>query len=325
MPGVARDVRTVIKKNNFFSRAENNLYPGTYELTPTPKMLVEIGDIEGDLIRFEYFRILTINYQGEYRVYNFDGNSLYEIFMVELPHQVKEFELIGDLLWYTTHRNGIYVYSLFDSMNPEELFHLNIEGYLKPFAVRDSIVAVASQSSPGPIRIFSYHNDGTVTELDRIGDFSASRLYFLDNYLLKTSNYSDNYAIFSIEDPSDIRLVYNGHYGGFQGSFLYADTLIIAPRYPGNVYVTIDLSDPTSPEETGSFSVTSILEGIINDSTAIGRYYNYNEGHCVFERSSHGNFEAVAMVSEFWGIQYHQGSTPPYFLIGNKLWRLEER
>jgi len=325
MPGFARDVRTVIKKTNFFSRAENNLYSGTYKLTPTPKRLVEIGDIEGDLIRFGYFRILTISYQGEYRVYNFDGSSLHEIFMVQFPPAVKEFRLFGDELWYTTHDDGIYVYSLFDALNPIQLFHLDIEGYLKPFAVKDSLVGVGSLSGAGPIRLYSYHDDGTVTELDRIGDFSASRLYFLDHYLLRTVKYSDSYSIFDIEDPSDIRLVYNGQYGGFQGSFLYTDTLIITPSYPGNVYITIDLSDPANPEEIGSFSVTGILEGIINDSTAVGRYYYYNDGLCVFERSRHGNFETVAIVSEFYGTWYHHGNTPPYFLIGDKLWKLEER
>ncbi|UCE66728.1 MAG: hypothetical protein JSU85_01560 [Candidatus Zixiibacteriota bacterium] len=325
MPGVARDVRTVIKKSNFFSIAENHLYPRTYVLTPTPKMLVEIGDIEGDLIRFEYFRILTINYQGEYRVYNFDGNSLYEILMVEFPHQVKELKLLGDELWYTTHQDGIYVYSLFNSLNPVELFHLDIEGYLKPFAVKDSLVVVGSQSSPGPIRVYSYHNDGTVTELDRIGDFSVNKIYFRGDYLIVTGYYSNLYTIFNLENPSDIRLVYNGHYGGFESSFLYGETLIIAPRYPGNVYIMVDLSDPTNPEEIGGFAVTGRLEDFINDSTAVGRYYYNNDGLCVFERAPRTNFQAVAMVSEFYAYRFHHGSAPPYFLIGGKLWKLEER
>lgn len=118
LPGVAFDVRATIRKNNYFSIIDNDLRPRDYVLTPTPYVLTELGEIEGDLIRFEFFRILTITYQGQYRVYSFDGNVVAEIAVVEFPPAVKEFKLFGNVLWYTTHVNGIYVYSLTDPLNP---------------------------------------------------------------------------------------------------------------------------------------------------------------------------------------------------------------
>lgn len=330
MPGFARDIRTTIRKNNYLSLIENYLRPGVYTLWRMPRMLTEIGDIEGDLIRFEYFRILTINYGGEYRVYDFDGSSLSEALMVEFPYQVKEFKLIGDLLWYTTHHNGIYVYSLFDSMDPEEYFHLDIDGYLQAFDVRDSLVAVASSSGPGPIRLFSYYNDGTVTQLDSMANFTARRVYFRSHYLITTGYTTDLYCVFDVADPADIRFVYRGNLDGYESLFLRGDTLILkstggnASRGKYN-YFMIDMSDPADPSDAGEFTANGRIEYIIDDYTAVGRYYFDNNALSVFLWDPHGEFVSVAMVSEFYGYRYHHGSTPPYFLIGEKLWKLEER
>jgi hypothetical protein len=324
MPGFARDVRTIIRKSNYFSIYETYLHPAVYVLMPTPKVLVDLGAIEGDLISFEFFKILTINYQGEYRVYDFNGSSLSENMMVEFPPAVKEFKLFGDLLWYTTHDDGIYVYSLFNPLNPFQYFHLDIDGYLGPFDVKDSLVAVTSNYRPGPIRLLSYHTDGTVNELDRIGDFSANKIYFLGDYLIITG-YGSGYTIFDVADPSDIRLAHNGSYGRSSSSFLRGDTLILAPDYGDYNYVMIDLSDPANPEEFGRFSATGRIDHILNDSTAIGEYYYEYQALCVFDRTSPTNFDAVAMVSEFYGYQGHHGGSPPYYLIGGRLWRLENR
>lgn len=330
MPGVARDVRATIKKNNHYSLIENYLRPGVYILTPTPQILTEIGEIKGDLIRFEYFRILTINYQGEYRVYNFNGYNLSEMVMVELPIPVKEFKLLGNLLWYTTHQDGIYVYSLFDSMHPVELLHLDIDGYLKAFAVKDSLVAVGSQSSPGPIRLYSYHTDGTVTELDRIENFTTRRIYFRSHYLITTGYATDLYCIFDVADPTDIRFVYRGNLDGFESPFLHGDTLILAAS-GGNAsrgeygYFMIDMSDPANRSDIGGFAADGRIDNIEDDFTAVGRYYFDGDALSVFKRTTGGDFEAVAMVSEFYGYRFHHGSAPPYYLIGEKLWKLEER
>jgi hypothetical protein len=330
MPGFARYIRATIKKNNYYSLIENYLRPGVYALWHMPRILTEIGDIEGDLIRFEYFQILTINYGGQYRVYDFDGSSLSEALMVEFPYQVKQFKLIGDLLWYTTHRNGIYVYSLFDSMNPEEYFHLDIDGYLQAFDVKDSLVVVGSSSGPGPIRLFSYHNDGTVIQLDSMANFSVRRVYFRSHYLITTGYTTDLYCIFDIADPTDIRFVYRGNLDGYESLFLYGDTLILKSS-GGNAsrgeydYFMIDMSDPANPSDAGEFTANGRIEYMIDDHMSVGRLYLDNNALCVFLRDPSGDFQAVAVVSEFYGYRYHHGNTSPYFLIGEKLWKLEER
>jgi hypothetical protein len=330
LPEYARDVRATIRKNDHFSLIENYLRPGVYAIAPTPRILTEIGEVEGDLIRFDSSRILTVNYQGEYRVYDFNGHDLTEIVMFEFPHEVKEFKLYGIFFWYTTHQDGIYVYSLADPLNPAEIFHLNIDGYLQGFDVMDSLVAVGPNSGPGPIRLYSFHYDGSATELDRIEDFSANKLYFRSHYLITTGFSTDTFCIFDISDPTDIRFVRRGHYDGFISPYLSGQTLILRANSGNGAsgeygYIMIDLSDPPKPVNFGDFFAEGAIENFKDDLIAAGRYYFDDYALSVFERAPDGNYEAVAMVSEFQSYPELNGADPPYFLMGGKLWKLEQR
>lgn len=329
IPGHARYERVTIYKNNFFSLIENYLSPDDYVLVPTPFILAEIGSLEGDAIRFEPNRILTVTYSGNYRVYGYNDNDVIEIASAEFPYQVKNFKLYDNTLWYTTHDNGIYVYSLTDPLNPAQVYHLDISGYLEPFAQKDSIVVVGPLSGHGPIRVFSYSDIGTVDELDRIGDFSVGHLSFISDYLIKLQGQGDPLTIFDLSDPSDIRLVYNVHYDGYDRPLMHSDSLILtgAGRAMSGIreYKMIDLSDPRYPLEEYDFSATGQIEDIIDDSTAIGRFYFDDTALCVFRRNPQGDFETIAIVSEFYGYKEHQGCNPPYFIIGDRLWKMEEQ
>lgn len=330
MPGYARDARAMIRKNNFFSLIENYLQPGVYMMTPTPQIFTEIGDIDGDLIRFDSSRILTVNYQGEYRVYSLSGDGLSEIAMVQLPHLVKEFKLTGAWLWYTTHENGIYVFSLADPLNPLEIVHLDIDGYLRAFDVSDSLVAVGPNSGAGALRLYSYHNDGSVVELDRVENFIVDKVYFSSHYLITTGSLTDLFCIFDISDPADIRFLYRGNYDDYRTPYTFGQTLILRATGGNGTrgeygYIVIDLSDPPKPVNSGGFFGEGKIEDFLDDLTATGRYYFDDYALSVFERSPDGDFEAIAMVSEFPGYPEQHGAHPPYFLMGGKLWKLEQR
>jgi hypothetical protein len=329
VPGHARNNRVTIYKNNYFSLIENYLSPDDYILDPTPFILTEIGEIEGDVIRFDPGRILSVTYQGNYHVYDYNDNNVIEIATAEFPYQVKNFKLYDDTLWYTTHENGMYVYSINDPFNPEQLFHLDISGYLKPFARKDSIVVVGPLSSPGPIRVFSHRDNGTVDELDRIGDFSVGYLTFISYYLIKLQGQINPLMIFDLSDPSDIRFVYSDHYDGYSRPFMYGDTLVLRSTHGnawyGHGYLEIDLSDPANPLDLDGFTARGRIEDIVDDSTAVGRYYYHDSALSVFRRDPQGDFEPIAIASEFYGYKEHQGCNPPYFVIGDRLWKMEER
>lgn len=329
VPGFGRVFPAAIKKDNHFSIIVDHLRSGTYSLSPTPLKLGEIGRIKGDLIRFENSRIITINYQGEYRVYSFNGYDISEILMVELPFPVVEFKLFGDELWYTTFQDGIYVYSLADPMNPAELFHLDFYGLPRAFDVKDSLVAVGANAGTGPIRLFAYHTDGTVTELDRIGNLAVRKIYFRSHYLIALNYYSNLYTVFDVADPNDVRFEYQGNHEGYYSPFFYGDTLILEGSgiYPPEEkmgFLMIDMSDPGNPSEIGEFMAEGRIDYIVDDFTAVGRYYLDGDAMSVFKRTAAGDFEAVAMVSEH-GYDYHHGSDPPYFLTCERLWKLEKR
>ena len=330
LPGYAREIRATFRKNNHFSLIENYLHPGTYALTPTPRILTEIGEVDGDLIRYDPDRILAVNYQGEYRVYSFDGEEISEIAFAQLPPPVKEFKISGALLWYTTHQGGIYAYSLADPLNPVEIFHLEIDGYLRAFDVSDSLVAVGPNSGPGDIRLYSYHPDGSVTELDRIGEFVVEKLHFRSHYIITTGYSTDMFCIFDVADPTDIRFVRKGNYEGYASPYLLDQSLILRAA-SGNSssgeygYIIIDFSDPPKPVNIGGFFGEGKIEDFRDDLTVAGRYYFDDYALSVFERAPDGNFESVAIVSEFQGYPEQHGAKPPYFLMGGKLWKLEDR
>ncbi|MEE8417775.1 MAG: hypothetical protein V3S06_03845, partial [candidate division Zixibacteria bacterium] len=165
IPSHALYKTVIIYKNDFFSLRVPAMKSGEYPLTPTPYTLREIGEIEGDAVKFESDEVITVTYRGEYRVYGYGNDNLWELTLFELPHQVKTFKLRGDTLWYSTHENGIFAYSLADPYNPVQLLHLDISGYIRSFALKDSLVAVArSNYDFGYITLFSYSPDGSVNE-----------------------------------------------------------------------------------------------------------------------------------------------------------------
>jgi hypothetical protein len=329
LPGYALDVRATIYRNNFFSKIENDLRPGEYVRTPTPCIFVEIGEIEGEAIRFESDMILSVTYQGDYHVYSYNHEGLTELATAEFPYSVKNFKLYGDTLWYTTHENGIYVYSLSDPLNPRQLFHLDIDGYLWPFAKRDSIVAVGSFYEPGPLRVFSYFPDGNIEELDRIENYLIREMTFISNYLITLGNYYNLPTVFDLQDPTDVRVVYNGENWEYDSGFMYYDTLVLVSRsgnaWSGTVdYLMLDLSDPSNPIDSYEFSATGWISEIIDDSTALGNYYYHSCAFCVFNRSSHSKFETIAIISEEGFLNGYGGCFPPYFIICDHLWMLIE-
>jgi hypothetical protein len=112
-------------------------------------------------------------------------------------------------------------------------------------------------------------------------------------------------------------------------SFLWGDTLGINYGYFRVSFGCrlFEFADPVNPVMFANFSVGGQITEVINDTLAVGRYYAYQYDYgspCIFMGSILSHLEAIAILSEE---EYpeHQGARPPYFLISDKLWKLEER
>ena len=330
LPSYAFRYDGVIYKNRYFSLRVPAMKSGEYPLTPTPYTLREIGEIEGDAVKFESDEVITVTYQGEYRVYGYDDNSLSELVLIELPYLVKTFKLRGDTFWYSTHENGIFAYSLADPYNPVQLFHLDISGYIRSFALKDSLVAVAREDYDfGYITLFSFFADGSFYELHHVDSVWAERMFIRSDYLIAHRKHSAHLRVYDLSDPNNIPQVYYNVFEGYFRPFFYNDTLFMSSIDGNDVTGTrvlraVDFTDPANPSDVYTLDATGRINDIIDNSTAVGRYYYHDNALCVFRRNLLGDFETIAIVSEL-GYRWHQGYNPPYFIIGDRLWKMEER
>lgn len=325
LPSHASKNSAVIYKNNFFPKIVQSLASTKYILEPTPKQFKLIGKVTGRSIRFNSDTLITVEYGGGYHVYSYNDQGVIEIASAQFPICIKETQLRGDTLWFSTHDDGIYVYSLKDPINPKQLFHLNISGYLGPFAVRDTIVVTGNPWAKDFLRIFYYKPDGQYKEIYKLGNYLVVKMTFMSKYLVILNYYENLPAVFDLQNPVDPRLVYNGVEPEYWSGLLFKNYLILAPRSVWDTmiettnYKLIDLSNPANPLNAGMFSADSRLDKIINDSIAVGTYYSYSEAISVLDGSITDGFQTIAITNGF------EGCEPPYFIFGRCLWKLQNQ
>jgi hypothetical protein len=287
-----------------------------------------VGDAAGKAIRFDSGTLLTVGYTGDYHVYSYNDQGVSEISSAQLARTVKETKLRGDTLWLTAHEDGIYAYSLQNPLEPQQLLHLDISGYLGPFALKDTIIAVGEPLYPGPLRIFCYTSDGQCQEVSSVRNYFVRQMVFLSDYLVLVGRSESLPTVFDLQDPANPRLVYNGLEWECETGFLFGDSLILAPRY-GHAHGTIGyrilgLSDPSSPASAGVFSADSWLTAIINDSLAAGSYYFRPLSVSILSGDFSAGFQTAAIVYEAYVDQLGR-CAPPYFVMGGGFYKLENR
>lgn len=337
LPGSAYGQGVLIYKNNFFPRFIESISPSSYLIAQTPKQLRLIGDIAGWSIRFDSSTIITVDYQGGYHVYSYSDQGISEMASAQIPSTIRDTQVHGDTLWFSTHEDGIYVYSLENPLNPLQLFHLDIPGYLGKFALKDGIVVVGSRSGPNPLRVYSYDTSGAFQEIAQFGYYSVEDIAFIGNYLIVVSMtfYNGLPGIYDLKDPANPSFVYEGVEPNYRYGFLYNNYVILVPESDPDlfkedtVYKLIDLFDPAKLLAIGFFSADSRLLKIINDTAAVGRYNEWSGAISVLSGNITQGFRTVAITTDnpFSQSMFHQfeGCNPPYFIIGEQLWKLEER
>ena len=329
VPGHARGEHATIMQDNYLPLSVERLDKREYVLEPTPQLLRSIGTAEGTALIFGADNLVTLDYQGDYHVYLYDNQSVTEIASAMLPGTMKQFKIFGDTLWYTTHNEGIYVYSIANALQPQLLFHLNISGYLDAFAVKDSIVVVCSPYSPGPLRVFSYTTSGQFQQIGSMSEFIADEMTVRDNYLILVGGEASMPTVFDLTDPTQPLLVYNGLEPGAETGLILDTMLVVIPESHSHIsnvdltYKLIRLTNPLNPYFTGTFPANAVLYDIINNEYAVGDYVAYYS-IAVLAGTITDRFSTVALINEV-GLTEYGGSRPPYFLINDQLMILEPR
>ena len=339
LPGSARDKPASIVKDNFFPRYICVLRPGDYFMQPTPARLEYVGDVMGSSIRFDPDLLVTLTYQGAYHAYEYDDDSVTELAETQLAAgAIKNVKYVGDRLWLSTHDEGVYVYSAADPLAPSLLFHLSIEGYLGPFAVKENLIAIGDPWGVDPVRVFSFTEDGQVTHLSSIDLYDAGQIEFRGDYLLVLS-YSLQYAggvvfkVVDLGDPAKPVTVYSLVEQGGRAGLILDDYVLIGPHCsPGDYdisYTTLLIHDPANPSYVGRTQSDTFLTTIADGCYGFGAYCNYEFGcsgytgmYAVACGKLQDSFDAQAVLSESVAPETPGVQSPPYFVVGNGLWRL---
>jgi len=340
LPSFAFNYDALIYKNNFFPKSidliqfPSILPPNTYIITPMPKQLKLIGAVEGWSIQFDQGILVTLDYHGGYHIYSYSNQGISEILFIQfLTSSIRDTQLRGNTLWFSTHDDGIYVYSLADIFDPQQLHHLNITGYLGKFAINDSVVVVGNPWDREELRVYSYNTSGEIQELSRFGNHLGINLNFIDNYLIILDYYDNLPAIYDFHDPANPFLVYNGIEPDYWHGFLYENYLILIPKWEligeKTNFKIIDLSDPANPSTAGFFYADSQLTQIIDENTAIGRYQIWSGATSILSGNIASDFKTTAIVTDNpWEQNFlHQfeGCSFPFFIIGKCLYKLEKQ
>jgi hypothetical protein len=332
LPHYARGEKATLFKTNTFPLRIEGIKENTYWLYSTPRSFRPIGDVEGWAIRFGADTLITLEYQGRYHLYAYNDTGVTEIAAAELPWTAKETQLHGDRLWFTTHEDGVYVYSLEDPFRPLELFHLAIPGYLGPFALRENLIVVVGPEEWDRMRVFSYDEGGNVVPIAEFGsEYYVTKMVFRGSYLIVLGGQSLP-TVYDLADPTHPRLVYKQSEPGYWLGTLFGHHLLLTPQEEEHdrtiKFKLIDLSDPAHPAPGGFAEADSTLIDIIDASTAIGRYSLFQGAVSVLRGDITGGFETIAIVTEGTSgqIPFHEseGNLFPYFIIGGRLWKLED-
>ena len=333
LPADAEGQPVSIYKTNYLPNSVPRVYAGTYPLHETRKKLSLIGSVAGTVIRFGTSELLTLDYQGMYHRYAYDDRSVSEVVTRRLDDSavaIKSMRLFSDTLWCASHSHGIFVFSLRDPSAPQLLFRLQIPGNLGPFVVKDSLVIVGDPWRPGPVRCFAFRTDGTCTEIARIPDFYVRRMELTGNAVVLLGNSEDLPAVLDISDPSHPLVTYNGREPGYVKGFFSLPFVVLTPvaglgdaMHPVRCKV-LTVSGQAEVTPVGEFEADAWIAGIVAGNIAYGKNYFHYDTISLLEGSVSSGFTTVATMTGYLSDDIG-GASPPYFVVGNGLWKLADR
>lgn len=330
LPASAWGVDAWIHLDNHIPRRVVLNKPYRYELAPTTQRLRLLGSVEGQAVLFAPGRLSTLDYQGTYHLYAIDGTGVTEMATAEFPHGVKQARLIGDMLWLAAYDDGIFAYSLADPEHPLEVLHLAIPGVKRVFALRGNMIVVGNDKEASSLGVYLFEADGTFVEAARFGDYYVAAIDFLDGYLIATGYSKVHPRVYALDDPAHPLLVYEKTEPERWTGLLYGRQYIQVPwdSISGNtVYRRLDLTTPALPVEAGTFRADSRLVAMIDETTAVGYHHALGNALSVLKGGPATGYWTAAVISEdpHSDLNLFGGCAPPYFVISDRLWVLEER
>jgi hypothetical protein len=331
LPGSAKGGEADIHLNNYFPKSVRLRWPYLYEMAPTPQRLRLLGDVKGKLARFEAGRLATVDYDGNYHLFAVDTNNLTEIAAATVPRLIRQTKLIDDTLWFSTQSGGIYAYSLADLEHPVEQLHVAIPGDTPVFALRNNVIAVGNGGEHSSIGVYAFEPDGSFAEMCRFFDAYVSQIAFIGDFLIVTNYYNAHPKIYDLSNPANPVLVWDAADPKYWSGFLYGQAYIQIPKWDQiseeTVYGRLDLSNPLLPRTKPAVLADSRLVAVIDDETAVGYYHVLGGALAVLSGSMTTGFRTVALVSEDQSMNLNEfgGCARPFYVIGERLWILEER
>jgi hypothetical protein len=304
--------------------------PYRYELTPTTQRLRLLGSVEGQAVLFAPGRLATLDYQGTYHLYAINGTGVAEMATAEFPAGVYQARLIGDTLWLAAYHDGVFAYSLADPEHPLEVLHLAIPGVNRVFALRGNMIVVGNDKEVSSLGVYLFEADGTFVEAARLGDFYVEAIDFVDGYLVVTGYSRAHPRVYALDDPAHPQLVYESAGPEHWSGFLHGRQYIQIPQrdlISGNtVYTRLDLTVPALPVEVGTFRADSRLVAMIDENTAVGYHYVLGNALSVLKGGPTTGYWTAAVISEdpHYDLNIFGGCAPPYFVISERLWILED-
>lgn len=337
LPEFASAYLILIFKNNYIPLTDSARSQKNFILQKTSKNLDSIGLVEGEVIRFDEKRIITVDYIGNYRVYEYDSREVKNIFVVQLDSSVltiKHMELKSDTLWISTHSSGMFAFLLNDIFSPKLLYHFDIEGIIGQFFVRDTILSLIQNQT---LRVLGFNATGAYQELSRVeidfvsSDRNETALHLAIQYLTILSS-KGNASVYDISDPYSYKLIYREEGRRYDNAVFYENYLIRVLKPDKHKilqdfkYEILDMSNPASPTMVNSFQSDVFIEGLTSDTSAYG-YCIKDVIFSIAEGNINSSFRSVATAVKegYQGlIENIAGVNPPYYIFKGGLWRLRE-
>ena len=282
LPAFSVDWDTDVRAPNHFPIVIRPRNGESFVMNRTPLKLQLIGHSDVYVVKFVEDTLIHLDYNGDLVTFLYSETGMAEVARVGLARLRRQAVLRGDTLWYTTHSDGVYSYDVSVPADPQLLSHLAIEGYLGPIAVSDSLVVVSKPFGQGGVEIYVVRPDGSWSLAGAWNGPYVESLEIEDNVLIVYSRGGKAISFLSLADPADVREIYswgNPYYGRpryHRNAFRFGDSIVFVPAvelyHEHFVHVVLDISDAMTPVWQPSFSSQARLDGLLNDTLAIGFY-----------------------------------------------------
>ena len=329
VPSIVNGKNASISKNNRFTFITEDFRSGTYVLGSTPKMFEAIGPVEGRVAGFMDDLIITVDYFGVYREYQYSDNTVTLLNTRQLTTYIDEVRIIQETLICRTRYNGLYLYSLTDYSLPTEMQNLATDVEIAAFGLKDTLLFVAGRDTSGgfKLNIYSIEADPESSLVNQIEFPLVFDLYFKDDYLIAAGRYDFHFNVYDISDINAINLIYSDELDGYRDAIFRGNDFVLIPEYSADNqkynYALVDISNPINPVYDFNYLTgEGVLQDIVDDDIAVGIYAGASHSLTVFEIDS-GHLQVRAIHSESYAYEF-AGYSPPYYIFADTLYKVVE-